>query len=1008
VQNTGTFAIETQDAADAVHDTGTAAGVAITASLLTAVSFAAPTQAADTVETWTVQFTTVNAVGASGDIRIVFPAGFQTSSGAATVCDVTAPGTVTAETTTVASATEVVCNLGAGDSIAAASAVTLTLTNIRNPATAQDPTGAFTLQTRNNADAVHDAHTTNTEVIGAGAQASLGVATIHWLDFGTANSVTDDCAYLDTQGAAAAVAPSNFDIRLLACSGKAPGTLVADGDAAEKNFPVGPLNTAPAVLLKYADVNGNGRYDPGDSLYLGTGAATVLQSSTSPAQFTIRLTPAAGKAAGTLVVVGDSDLSTYANGLQAWTGSLSWLDRDLSPNGEFTPGDDAYLIPRAAGAAQNVLFPSMSLRASAANTAGAFGTQVRLADADALPQVNLGTGPVAAPPAGDLALAGADIVAAPATVRVAPTGIYEDLANPGTVGAGDVRHVSYVPGLLPAVVAAGDSDIGVALSTPSADFPVIAFADAAGDGAATSTLTLGDNLYSAATPGAALTAAHRRYAQLARVLHADLGVVGDYKDNCVYLDVDHSNTVSVLDLRLVPCQGKAAGTMVLDADVTERQAASTAPVMKLVWADAKGNGRLDEADPVYLTTTAGAATTLTPSSSAAAHTIRLTASGGKAAGTFAAAGDTDLASYSTVTIALPAGLAFIDRDMTATFSSGDHAYLEVAASVSLVHKILPLQSIRVNENPNGAYGSWVLVGHADLLQTTGKASIPITPVHYLDFGNAGDFRDDCVYLEMQGTVGAAAVAPTNYDLRLTACHGKGFATSVLDGDSMEKNFPAGALNTAPAAALKYADTNNNARYDPADNVYLATGAATVLPATTGPAQFSIRLTPAAGKPAGSFVVTGDADLAAYSAGVVTLAASVAWFDKDASAGGEHTEGDVVYVLPRTGPGYAAGNLLPLRRLLLAPAAVAAPTTSTSASPSTAPPTTTETATGSASPSGSASSGVPPPAPPATDGAPGQTGQSTSPGTTTQGTPGPWFGALVALALLGAWRMRRRA
>ncbi|MBI2077250.1 MAG: hypothetical protein HYT80_02600 [Euryarchaeota archaeon] len=168
-QTTGAFTIQTRSSAAATHDQHTSNTEAITASALTGVAASAPLQTANTAETWTFLFTTLNAVAGGGDVRIVFPTGFQTSSGAATVCDVVG---VSGETTTVASATEVVCTFG-GTGLSAGASATLTLTNVRNP-TAAGTTGAFTIQTRSSTAAVHDEHATNVEGITGAALSTVG------------------------------------------------------------------------------------------------------------------------------------------------------------------------------------------------------------------------------------------------------------------------------------------------------------------------------------------------------------------------------------------------------------------------------------------------------------------------------------------------------------------------------------------------------------------------------------------------------------------------------------------------------------------------------------------------------------------------------------------------------------------------------------------------------------------------------------------------------------------
>lgn len=118
---------------------------------LTTVSVTAPTRFQGRVETWTFEFTTAHAVPARGALDLHFPAGFATSTGSASLCDVVAPATVGSESATVVSGTEVACVLGEGDTIAAGAVVQVTVSRVQNPvgagnftpfsATTQDPDG---------------------------------------------------------------------------------------------------------------------------------------------------------------------------------------------------------------------------------------------------------------------------------------------------------------------------------------------------------------------------------------------------------------------------------------------------------------------------------------------------------------------------------------------------------------------------------------------------------------------------------------------------------------------------------------------------------------------------------------------------------------------------------------------------------------------------------------------------------------------------------------------------
>jgi hypothetical protein len=162
-QTTATFTVQTRDGSDAVHDEDSSNTEAIGAGNLPNATLTAANAQVSAKTTWTISFNATNAVPGSGDIRVVLPAGFAANA-TTSECDVTAPASVTSETANVVSATELVCTLGAGDSVAALAGVSLTLSNLTNPSSA-GATGSFTLQTRTAVGAVIDQNTTVTATI---------------------------------------------------------------------------------------------------------------------------------------------------------------------------------------------------------------------------------------------------------------------------------------------------------------------------------------------------------------------------------------------------------------------------------------------------------------------------------------------------------------------------------------------------------------------------------------------------------------------------------------------------------------------------------------------------------------------------------------------------------------------------------------------------------------------------------------------------------------------------
>ncbi len=107
--------------------------------------------------------------------------------------------------------------------------------------------------------------------------------------------------------------PFKKDIRLVPCMGKDGGVALSDTDVAERNL----VLTTVAMTTQYVDLNGNGKYDKGDYVYLTTNACgSGLAASTGPTVFTVRLTPVSF--AGQPILLGglyakasDADFTAY-------------------------------------------------------------------------------------------------------------------------------------------------------------------------------------------------------------------------------------------------------------------------------------------------------------------------------------------------------------------------------------------------------------------------------------------------------------------------------------------------------------------------------------------------------------------------------------------------------------------------------------------------------------------------------------------------------------------------
>jgi hypothetical protein len=215
----------------------------------------------------------------------------------------------------------------------------------------------------------------------------------------------------------------------------------------------------------------------------------------------------------------------------------------------------------------------------------------------------------------------------------------------------------------------------------------------------------------------------------------------------------------------------------------------------------------------------------------------------------------------------------------------------------------------VGQTATTGYGTQVKLGDSDHIPVTGATSIALAVVH-IDFGVVGDVNDDCTYLDIDasGTV-------TNFDVRMTPCQGKAVGSTIVDSDTVEKSA-AGAIVTTTAIVPSFADVNNNGRYDSGDYVYADTTAGAGIVATTGPTVYTLRITPAGGKAAGTYVFAGDSDFVSYGAATsVGTVFSVAWFDADLSAAGAFTTGDSPYLVP-VAAGLAAGSVFPLNSVRL--------------------------------------------------------------------------------------------
>jgi hypothetical protein len=645
-------------------------------------------------------------------------------------------------------------------------------------------------------------------------------------------------------------------------------------------------------------------------------------AGTTVVNFDIRLTPCQGKAAGTFV--GDTDTVEKATAFVTYAATTDSAARfgDVNNNGRLDSGDCVFFVMRTEA---GVTTTPPNIVASTGNNdwtirltpcgAKAAGTLVFASDSDF---TSYGT--------------------ATTLLAIATSGVaFFDADNSAGLTTGD--NVYFVP----VAVAAGGL------------FPQFSVRLVGTAGAFGSQLKLGDTDFVPTAFGANVAISGGAFGTAGRVFSIDLGITGQVTDDCYYYRHSAAATVAPVnfDVRLTPCQGKAAGTLVGDSDTVEKATTGqVSPALTVKYADVNNNGRYDSGDCVYVGT--GAATVLIASTTSnpgpGVWTLRLTPCATYAAGTLVFASETDFTSYSAAvsqTGWAGFGMSFFDADNTGTITTGDLVYFATQATGAGV--AFPNHAVRI-VGGSGAYGSQLKLGDSDFvprLIVTAAVGL-VAGDSEQDFGVAAQVTDNCFYYNPVAPNNALA----NFDVRLTSCQGKAAGTMLSDSDTVEK---AQASIDATAANVVYADVNNNGRYDSGDYVYLTTGAAAALAASTGNAVWSIRLTPAGSMAAGTLVFASDTDYTSYRTSVSTTGAFgaapvVAYFDAD--NGATITSGDVVYVLPGALP---ANALVPLFSIRLS----GTPTASgpTGGTPATVSPTTGSPATGSPS-TGSPTTGSP--------------------------------------------------
>jgi hypothetical protein len=180
--------------------------------------------------------------------------------------------------------------------------------------------------------------------------ASIAVS-VNEADLDNPGVARDNCLLLDTgplNGGAFADGAHFGDLRLTSCMGRAPGTSLGDGDPVERSI---AYTNVPDANTQYADLNGNGKYDRGEYVYLTTSPAGSLATTGATGTWTIRLTSTPDKAAGSFAFNGDSDFNAWKASTKSQ--AFSVVQRE----------DKAwYLVPMTAGFAKGSLIPEKSIR----------------------------------------------------------------------------------------------------------------------------------------------------------------------------------------------------------------------------------------------------------------------------------------------------------------------------------------------------------------------------------------------------------------------------------------------------------------------------------------------------------------------------------------------------------------------------------------------------------------------------------------------------------------------
>lgn len=197
-------------------------------------------------------------------------------------------------------------------------------------------------------------------------KSAVPVGASHY-DMGTPTEWTDDCVILDKSTTAG---PGVDDLYLTPCFGKVPGSKVQQVDNRALTSPFRTFSIPNGNLsLRYIDLNDNNGYDTSEPVYMttkGNASGATGFDPTNGVTWTLRLTAAFGKAAGTFVMGADTEPVTYLTKMRLWPGAAS--------NGQYTfptlaEREDKgwYLMPTNT-TSTGLLLPVKSIRVGLAGT----------------------------------------------------------------------------------------------------------------------------------------------------------------------------------------------------------------------------------------------------------------------------------------------------------------------------------------------------------------------------------------------------------------------------------------------------------------------------------------------------------------------------------------------------------------------------------------------------------------------------------------------------------------